>query len=1012
MPSTLTTGDFLRDILPTTGVYFAARYNPKTDGRGFFHEPHTDIAQLVLELKGFDNNRKDAFFACASYQQARYYDEVRDKWRTRTQDNVLAVRSLWTDIDVDPSDPTHYPDLPSALTALTAFCKSAGIPQPTHHVVSGYGVHCYWALDTDLEPAAWRPLASRLQALQHHFGLKVDHRCTLDSARVLRPVGTHNYKRGSQSPVRGVRRCGPLSPEVLLAQLTAACDSLGVTFNKTTVRSRGAPLTGDLAAYASGTEYPPCDANRIADQCAVFGAMRDTHGAEQSEPLWANCLIVLAHTEGGEAIAHAWSQGHEEYDEVATDAKLAYQKDAGYKPVLCSTFRTSSGGLCAGCPHTINSPISLGMGETVHQTEVTDPESGTVEVVPPMPALLEGKFKWTAGKGLQYLLDPNKAKGPVAEDAIPSMTDGATQPFWVPVSRQYPVLDFIWWDNVSDEYYVRTRARIASGDWATNDLRMSTVGRGGPTLMGDLSGKLQVICKGYNAHTHMEIYMKTWIEHVQTVTNTRTVRSHLGWQPDGGFLLGKTLYLPSGEQQDVAVSRNILNYVGAHIPRGNYQDFAAAINHLYNRPHFEAYQFAFLASFASVLLPLTWSGPVGIPVSLWSTETGRGKSAVAKAGIAVWGDPNANGQVVDAEGATEHALYVIAGQRRNMPVLLDETTKWTGDKLSAFAYRYSTGVPKAQGRAEGGLRDNSHISWANIIYLTANNSISGQITSALKNAGAQVARVIEIEIPDRDLHTDDKGLFDVLVANSGAPGDRFLRWLTPQHRLDAVAANQRALEQSLYKRCKVGTEARYWVAGVAAVLMAAKITKALKLHDFDTQRLERWSHQLILSLSGTVRECYEDPEDTLSDMIREFYPGLIITETEYRRQGVPFAPGCYPPRGAVTGRVILDTHQLYLPVTQVRQWCAKAGVDYSQLVVALSRRSILWDEDDRFNLGRGTSIPAPRTRVWRIESEQIIGLVADVIRVGEDNDKVIRGRFPTAATPNPEAKALTEIYNA
>lgn len=1011
MPNTLTTGDFLRDILPADGIYFAARFNPKTDGRGFFHEPHTDIAQLVLDLKSFDNAHQDAFFACASYQQARYQDSL-GKYHTRTQANVRALKALWTDIDVAADNPAYYPDLPTALTALTAFCRDAGIAQPTHHVISGYGVHCYWALDSELAPADWRPLASRLQALQHHFGLKVDHRCTLDSARVLRPVGTHNYKRGGQAPVRGARRCDPLPPADLLDQLTAACDSLGVHFDRTTVRPRGAPLTGDLAAYASGQEYPPCDANRIADQCAVFGAMRDTHGAEQSEPLWANCLIVLAHTEGGEALAHAWSQGHEDYDEVATDAKLAYQKEAGYKPVLCGTFRTTSGGLCDGCPHSINSPIALGMGETVHQTQVTDPESGTVEDIPAMPDVLDGKFKWTLGQGLQYYFDPNKAKGPVPDDFVPEVSAGAKQPYWVTISRQYPVLEFIWWDHQADEYHVRCRARVGHQDWIVNDLRLATVGRGGPSLMGDLTGKLQVVCKGHHAPTHMENYVKTWIEHVQTVTNTRKVCNHMGWQGSGGFLLGKKLFLPNGEQQDVAIGRSIVNYVGAHTPRGDADTFAAAINHLYNRPHFEAYQFAFLAAFASVLIPLTWSGPVGIPVALWSTETGRGKSAVAKAGIAAWGDPNANGQVVDAEGATEHALYVIAGQRRNLPVLLDETTKWSGDKLSAFAYRYSTGVPKAQGKAEGGLRDNSHISWANIIYLTANNSISSQITAALKNAGAQVARVIEIEIPDRELHTEDKALFDVLVANAGSPGERFLSWLTPQATLDLVANNLRALEQSLYKRCGVGTEARYWVAGVAAVLTAGRIAKALKLHDFDLKSLERWSLQLIKGLSGTVRASYEDPEDTLSDMVREFYPGFIITDTEYRRQGVPFASGCYPPRGAVTGRVILDTHRMYLPVTQVRQWCAKAGVDYGQLVLGLTRRSILHDEDDRFNLGRGTSIPAPRTRTWRIESEQIIGLVNDVTRTSEDDDKIIRGRFPAASPPNLESKELTEIYNA
>ena len=136
MPNTLTTGDFLRDILPADGIYFAARFNPKTDGRGFFHEPHTDIAQLVLDLKSFDNQHQDAFFACASYQQARYQDSL-GKYHTRTQANVRALKALWTDIDVAADNPAYYPDLPTALAALTAFCNDAGIAQPTHHVISG-----------------------------------------------------------------------------------------------------------------------------------------------------------------------------------------------------------------------------------------------------------------------------------------------------------------------------------------------------------------------------------------------------------------------------------------------------------------------------------------------------------------------------------------------------------------------------------------------------------------------------------------------------------------------------------------------------------------------------------------------------------------------------------------------------------------------------------------------------------------------------------------------------------
>ena len=41
------------------------------------------------------------------------------------------------DIDVAADNPAYYPDLPTALAALTAFCNEAGIAQPTHHEVFG-----------------------------------------------------------------------------------------------------------------------------------------------------------------------------------------------------------------------------------------------------------------------------------------------------------------------------------------------------------------------------------------------------------------------------------------------------------------------------------------------------------------------------------------------------------------------------------------------------------------------------------------------------------------------------------------------------------------------------------------------------------------------------------------------------------------------------------------------------------------------------------------------------------
>ena len=73
-----------------------------------------------------------------------------------------------------------------------------GLPDPMV-VNSGRGVHAYWPLNADLDAASWWKLAKVFDAIIKYYGLLADPACTADRARILRPIGTINHKKRTQS---------------------------------------------------------------------------------------------------------------------------------------------------------------------------------------------------------------------------------------------------------------------------------------------------------------------------------------------------------------------------------------------------------------------------------------------------------------------------------------------------------------------------------------------------------------------------------------------------------------------------------------------------------------------------------------------------------------------------------------------------------------------------------------------------------------------------------------------
>lgn len=96
--------------------------------------------------------------------------------------------------------------------------------------------------------------------------------------------------------------------------------------------------TKQATSSVSNTEYPPSDANKVADACPQIGAFRDTKGAGQVEPQWFDSIGVVGFCVDGEELCHEWSSGHSGYDVRKTEEKMVNRMKT--PPTTCAQLLT------------------------------------------------------------------------------------------------------------------------------------------------------------------------------------------------------------------------------------------------------------------------------------------------------------------------------------------------------------------------------------------------------------------------------------------------------------------------------------------------------------------------------------------------------------------------------------------------------------------------------------------------------------------------------------------------
>jgi len=174
-------------------LYHQISHNHKEAGQFKNQVVNGTIEAISCALEGSEKNC-DTYFAIAEYLTAD----------NRKAENVYGACAFFMDIDCGEDKANKgkgYLNKKEAKQALMAFCNEVRLPEVTHIVDSGNGLHVYWTLTNLVEREQWQVTAKLLKDLTHKFEFKADDSRTSDIASVLRIPGTLNYKDVSEKPV-------------------------------------------------------------------------------------------------------------------------------------------------------------------------------------------------------------------------------------------------------------------------------------------------------------------------------------------------------------------------------------------------------------------------------------------------------------------------------------------------------------------------------------------------------------------------------------------------------------------------------------------------------------------------------------------------------------------------------------------------------------------------------------------------------------------------------------------
>ena len=956
----MATQQFLDLVLPDKGGKIIALASPTKDGGVWFkYKRYDSTEEAATAAIHFDDLGETVFFAVNSFNNW-YLDKDKNKKRIRTQENVHSCRSLFDDFDVGSDDPKKYATREEALADIIKIANALKLT-PTI-TSSGGGYHCYFSLDADIDKSTWEELSALKRDVTTHLGVKADRAVDMDSARILRPVGTHNRKTEPPVKVELVKLGKAYPLDIIRNKLQSYIKENSVAPAPTNTKNKSVnPFAAALG------EYPAADANVVADHCFAIGQFRDKKG-DISEPHWHRAIGVVKHCENGQEIIHEWSKGHEGYSEAETQTKI---DEWAVGPTSCIEMDAIIGCMEA-CPMSDKCKFSIQLG---HKEEVNSVEEETN----PSPVNTAAPNTVIEGQSIPYWPSSGyRWNGQSLSRSIKD-EDGVVQ--WRPFCRSfiYPI------NRIKDKegtWVVHWRAKEKNGRW--REFFMPTAELASADLMCKTLASHEIfLVRTQKARNDMAEFAEGLIETLQAWKIETKTYSQFGWTDDRkGFVMG-TKMIKLKDDEAVLCDSDIPTDIAVDFgTSGSIDEWIANIDTLYNRPGAEPFQFALCHSMGSILVELMGSSNWhGLPLA-FTGHGGTGKSTAAKIACGFYGNPEFMERQTGEQGATLNAVIKRIAIMGSLPMLLDEFSGRQPDELTR------TGYALANGRDKERLGSNGKFAtvggqWFKNSFITSNDSLHENISKlpAGYRVEATQLRFFEVQLPE-DFRTEvfpdiTQSFIENHMDNVYGEACRpFIRFIIKNH--DWVCRQLTAARGKFNPESNEDNKERFYRDTIVTAVVAGKIAEKLGLILFNTKSMKKWAINQVELMRESRKESNTDIGEHIAQFIATLPGRLIITKHFNDARAKTKESPMEMLRAPAVGRVCIEDKKVYITAKTVNDWCKEHGVAPATMKEELDKGGYLIYAADgspsiKVYIGSGSTIPSGQSRCYEFKYGKLFG---------------------------------------
>jgi hypothetical protein len=930
----MNTLEFLQRVLPSEGIYVATVINEDSKRQGYF----TSVEDLAIAVKRLDETDNNTYFAISSFKEKG----------SRKQSNVHLTQVVA--LDVDCGDTKPFPTWKEGLVALGKFVETMDLPTPMI-IHSGNGLHVYWCLTRAAAPEEWKPLASAMKSAALHHKFDIDAGLTTNNALVLRPLGTHNPKNGNE--VRLLVNSTPVDPEQLAQKLVTYMDQKLIHPPQQT--------SNLLQNLAVKQDFPPTNAKSVLNKCQQIRWAVENQ-ADVSEPLWYDLIGIAAHCHDSEQIALEWSKDHPTYSEQKTLYKLNHWKQGATGPTTCQKFESDRPGGCKGCKFKdkIGSPARLG----VQYEEVgIDPDvlDAAAKAVP-----LPKPFKRT-DRGIKVTIDD---------------TDIDVCPFDI-----YPVS--YGRDESLGYEVVRYQWKRPHVGWQPITMRQAFLTEGSrefPTSIADQG----IVLYNKRQTEFFQLMLRSYMDQLRQTRTLTNMYASMGWKNNyKEFVIGDTILRK--QDDNTVIEENISltsttqrigsDFYGTMGTLEEWRDFTT----LLDKTQLNAHIFTLGVSLSAPLYVFT--GLKGSTISLCG-DTGGGKSLAQLWAQSVWGCPD---KLHFAAKYTQNTLFSRLGLYCHMPLTIDEATMMPDKEVGDFLYWVSQGRDKA--RLNRNAEEREAKEFAAPVIVSTNKSFASKLVASGMETTAQIARLLEIQVPVHPLFKQDstagRQVYGFVNTHYGTAGRVFVKKLL-ELGPDAIKAMLTEAYASFHRKygVKFSGEERYYEQTIVLADLSLKLAKEWGLLACRTESGVEW----VLEQIGAIRKLVVETRLDAFDLIAEFLndhagAALTIIHTTGMKATPDFAR---IPRAEVRVRfdlyrkdsaAKLDKGTMLLDKVYFRKWLASKGIDFKSFIGELITEQIhVTPASGKASLGKDSPIKLPQTYVIGINlcHPRLQGILEDV----------------------------------